>query len=480
MQEANVLSSKQISEVFLNIEQLLQFSGQLLADLTRWCDPALGDQRPHFLTIILSIMAHLPLFNEYFVNSNVSIIKCASLSEKDSSFKKFLSKRKQFGKLEELLELPILRLCKYPVLFNNLVKNSPNPAYKDKIKQHSVILETWVEEHVRQNRMDTIGYEQLSRVSDRIDGFEAAVPGRAIIHEGFSLCRAGAKASSYSSHLFLFNDLLAVTTPKKFNKKKFDFKFHILLDSMTTCLSGASDTESKNYWFRVKKLDNEMSEYDFSVKTPEARVSWLGYLTHVIQERGGMADKVDQSLASFASLPDSAATGDGSLRRWATARTKPLSKEDYKESYKKLPQLLDSSGEQRSSGSSGHSRRRSRHHRRSSTTPIDAEKEIAELKRELFELKNNQEASKLAFQGLLSNVAAKDTQIETMKKTHQKTVIELKRQLAAETVARRAIEDKVIEKDEGDSAALAAVAAELEAMRALVDILVDDGETSTR
>jgi len=55
----------------------------------------------------------------------------------------------------------------------------------------------------------------------------------------------------------------------------------------------------------------------------------------------------------------------------------------------------------------------------------------------------------------------------------------LKRQLAAETVARRAIEDKVIEKDEGDSAALTAVAAELEAMRALVDILVDD-ETSTR
>ena len=56
----------------------------------------------------------------------------------------------------------------------------------------------------------------------------------------------------------------------------------------------------------------------------------------------------------------------------------------------------------------------------------------------------------------------------------------MKRQLAAETVARRAIEDKVIEKDDGDSAALTAVAAELEAMRALVDILVDDGETSTR
>jgi len=33
----------------------------------------------------------------------------------------------------------------------------------------------------------------------------------------------------------------------------------------------------------------------------------------------------------------------------------------------------------------------------------------------------------LAFQGLLSNVAAKDTQIETMKKTHQKTVIEVKK-----------------------------------------------------
>lgn len=189
IRDSGLLTAKQVSEVFVNVEQLLQFSGQLLADLTTWADPDLGKKRPSFLPNVRTLLSQLAIFDEYFVNSNVGVMSCAKFSERDPNFRKFLAKHAQHGSLPELLEAPILRLCRYPALLNQLVKSAPTPAYADALAQLSDVLETWVEDHARQNRLDAIGYEQLTRVSARIDGLEAAVPGRTFIHEGDAIMK---------------------------------------------------------------------------------------------------------------------------------------------------------------------------------------------------------------------------------------------------------------------------------------------------
>ena len=251
-------------------------------------------QKASFVPILRSLLAQLPIFDEYFVNSNVGIVRCQSLADHDARFRKFLAKHSQHGQLTALLEAPILRTCRYPALINQLVKHAPTRAYASEIGALSATLETWVEDHARQNRQDAIGYEQLRRVSACIDGLDAAVPGRAFIHEGDVLLRTGvgaatsaggganvtsASTTSLSSsnnsssnsalnasasttketplkptHLFLFNDVLVVTTPKTFAKRRFDFKFHVLLDAMTEVRALPSDSAPSRYWLRLRKV----------------------------------------------------------------------------------------------------------------------------------------------------------------------------------------------------------------------------------
>ena len=61
--------------------------------------------------------------------------------------------------------------------------------------------------------------------------------------------------------------MLLIAAPKTFNKKRYDFRQHVLLDAMTDVFAIASDTGANNHWFRVSKLDNERATHDFSVKT---------------------------------------------------------------------------------------------------------------------------------------------------------------------------------------------------------------------
>jgi hypothetical protein len=470
MRAQGLLTERQASEIFLNIEQLLSLSGELLADLSAWCDATRGLLRPSLVPLVRKLAGWLPSFKEYFVNSNVSVIRCAALLERDANVRKFLSKQRAHGELLQLLELPILRLVKYPVLLSQLVKQAPSRRYAQLLGELSDQIETWVEDQVAQNRTDAIGFEQLTRVSDRIDGFDVAVPGRFFVHEGDALVRSGNAAvsavssptavstsSAKPSHVFLFNDILVVTTPKTFNKKRYDFKQHVLIDAMTEVRAIASDTSGGYVWFRLQKLDNERAEHDFAVKSNAERVSWLGYLKHIIQQRGGMLTEATAEAAVGLTLPGAASAGAA-----ATAAT--LSSSDLAKA--KRSSKARHSGSHRSSGTS---------------TPTDDPSDdpkarAAYLQIELARIKRELAAAQQAAEHQRAIAQATDELLIDERRINADRIDSLELQLKAERKARRAAEDDRLNTSPDAGAAaiakLASVAAELEAMRALVDLLI--------
>lgn len=478
MRESGVVSVRQASEIFLNIEQLLSLSGELLADLSAWSDPKLGLLRPSLVPIVRKLAGWLPSFKEYFVNSNVSVIRCAALVDKDSNVRKFLAKQRGHGELLQLLELPILRLVKYPVLLAQLVKQAPSHRYAVQLGELSDQIETWVEEQVAQNRTDTIGFEQLTRVGDRIDGFDVAVPGRFFVHEGDALVRTAATATAVTSpaatnvaaakagHVFLFNDILVVTTPKTFNKKRYDFKQHVLIDAMTEVRAIAGDAGNGQVWFRVQKLDNERAEHDFAVKNNAERVAWLGYLKHIIQQRGGMLTEPATDAAT--ALQSSASAG--------SASGGDLSKSGKRGKSRNSTAAAGDVLKRRVSGSAALSPAES-------DAPADeaTSARVAYLQIELARVKRELAAAQQAAEHQRSIAMATDELLIDERRINADRIDGLELQLKAERKARRAAEDDRLNTapDAGAAAVakLASVSAELEAMRTLVDVLIKPPNT---
>jgi hypothetical protein len=467
----------------LNIEQLLSLSGELLADLSAWSDPKLGLERPSLVPIVRKLAGWLPNFKEYFVNSNVSVIRCAALIEKDANVRKFLAKQRARGELLQLLELPILRLVKYPVLLAQLVKQAPSQRYAEQLGTLSRAIEAWVEEQVAQNRTDAIGFEQLTRVGARIDGFDVAVPGRFFVHEGDALVRTGASPSSVTSpaaaatatakagHVFLFNDILIVTTAKTFNKKRYDFKQHVLIDAMTEVRAIAGDAGGTHVWFRVQKLDNERAEHDFAVKNNHERVAWLGYLKHIIQQRGGMLTESfeEQAGAAVDAVVAGVSPASGAGSSTSVGASDALSKSQ-------------SGADSRSSLTSSATRRHQRRRRGSSPgaggneEEEDANARVAHLQIELSRLKRELKTAQHAAEHQRGIALATDELLIDERRLNAERLEALELQLKAERKARRAAEDdRLSTAQEAGVAAiakLASVSAELESMRLLVDVLL--------
>lgn len=470
----------------MNIEQLLSLSGELLADLSAWSDPKLGLERPSLVPIVRKLAGWLPNFKEYFVNSNVSVIRCAALIEKDANVRKFLGKQRAHGELLQLLELPILRLVKYPVLLAQLVKQAPSQRYAEQLGKLSRAIEAWVEEQVAQNRTDAIGFEQLTRVGARIDGFDVAVPGRFFVHEGDALVRTGAAASSVTSpaaaatatgkagHVFLFNDILVVTTAKTFNKKRYDFKQHVLIDAMTEVRAIAGDSSGTHVWFRVQKLDNERAEHDFAVKNNSERVAWLGYLKHIIQQRGGMLTEALEEQAAGSAAVDAGAAASASAAGSLSASGAAG------DALNKSAAQRNSGGESRT-GLTASGRRHQRRRRGSSPGAAAEEAEeprarVAHLQIELSRLKRELTSAQHAAEHQRAIALATDELLIDERRLNAERLEALELQLKAERKARRAAEDDRLStaSDAGTAAIakLASVSAELDSMRLLVDVLL--------
>jgi len=136
-----------------------------------------------------------------------------------SSVSKFLEAKQQEDphnlRLADYLIKPIQRLCKYPLIFRELLKSTPED-HKDRnfMKETMASLEA-LTTHVNECNQAAEDQEALLMIEETISGIDCrvATPGRRLLKDG-TVWISTEKERSKARRLLVLNDLVIIAKPK--------------------------------------------------------------------------------------------------------------------------------------------------------------------------------------------------------------------------------------------------------------------------
>ncbi|GAM27392.1 hypothetical protein SAMD00019534_105670 [Acytostelium subglobosum LB1] len=178
----------------------------------------------------------LRLYSEYCKNYSKSIAFVSELSKSDGHFSQVLKDimddplSRGLG-LPDFLIKPIQRLCKYPLFFNELIKNTADEVvYAELIEVHQNLNQVAV--FINQCQHHSDDNERLVKVQESVDNVPFAIfdSSRRLLKE---LSVRLDRESGETRHLFLFNDILLFAKPKGKVTNRYQFSACIPLHAAT-------------------------------------------------------------------------------------------------------------------------------------------------------------------------------------------------------------------------------------------------------
>lgn len=179
---------------------------------------------------------------------------------------------------EAYLITPIQRIPRYKMLFQDLLKHTPDthPDYKNLEKSFQVIDE--VARYVNQNIKDQENMEKLLVIQNSISGLPETllVPGRKLLKEGIlmKVCRKSNKPRIF----FLFSDVLVYGDV--LGEKS--YKHHLTLPIENVHVTAREDTEALQNCFYIVSSHKSFKVF---TESPEQRESWAKAVTNASEAR---------------------------------------------------------------------------------------------------------------------------------------------------------------------------------------------------
>eukprot|EP01103_Thecamoeba_quadrilineata_P019403 TRINITY_DN7841_c0_g1_i1.p1 TRINITY_DN7841_c0_g1~~TRINITY_DN7841_c0_g1_i1.p1 ORF type:complete len:525 (+),score=118.34 TRINITY_DN7841_c0_g1_i1:68-1642(+) len=227
LQKSTILSKKNHSDIFSNIENILNLHQDLLQDLESYVNNTKGGPTRHLGAIFLSRIEKFRLYATYCSNQSVATSTLAQMTAINKAFADFLESafknpRCRLLPLESFLCLPLQRLCKYPLLIRELIQatSSSSPELEG-------LHEAWegfkkTVDMVNEKAREAESFNKVTEIAAKIENFQelqAPRSGRRLfVREGDAVLRkksSSQKTSHKNFHLFLFSDLLAFSKPTK-------------------------------------------------------------------------------------------------------------------------------------------------------------------------------------------------------------------------------------------------------------------------
>jgi len=191
--------------------------------------------------------------------------------------------------LHDFLIKPIQRICKYPLLFRELLKKT-----SDDSKGHrgiKVVYDTLnvVAVFVNKNKEayeNDIKLKEIDRLLEDYPGKSVILPGRSFLKEG-PLRKFNKKMKPQMRHFFCFNDIMiyAKDRGESHKVKRFIFKGEIPLKC---CVVGdissqekASRQKTMQFGFQITRLD-EKRVYHVSATNEAEKTEWVNTLNKII------------------------------------------------------------------------------------------------------------------------------------------------------------------------------------------------------
>ncbi|HLD77902.1 MAG TPA: RhoGEF domain-containing protein, partial [archaeon] len=212
-----VLERQQVQYLFSNVAILSHVNEELLQSLVAvTADPS----SPLIGIAFEKMVPYLKMYANYCANQSTSRQTVNELLQTNPKFKEFLEKSgSSDAKLKDLLIKPVQRLCKYPLLLDQLRKNT-NPDFVDydRLERCFASIQDVVEQ-VNRQREDEEAREQIACVIAKLDGLDKfqiplLSPGRKLLRE--LLVRFGRGTTEPGDELcraFVFNDVIVLGTP---------------------------------------------------------------------------------------------------------------------------------------------------------------------------------------------------------------------------------------------------------------------------
>jgi len=273
--------------IFGNIEELLPLHQDLLQKL----EATLQQESPNFGIIFIELAPKLTVYSNY----------CSSQSSAVETVEKHISQNPNFGlcleelrghesvkglDLKDFLIKPMQRICKYPLLLRELLKETEesDPFYGDISKAFSVIQDTItiINENKRtvDNLMDLIAIQEM--IIDKQISLQAK--GRYLIaQKEFKRVHLEPNASPAKITIWVFNDLLLLA--KKKDKDKYLYKGQLNPNSCVVwdleAPGGASD---KKNGFSIVNTDKRgpLEKIIIYANTPEEKTEWMDHINTAI------------------------------------------------------------------------------------------------------------------------------------------------------------------------------------------------------
>ncbi|XP_062513993.1 FERM, ARHGEF and pleckstrin domain-containing protein 2-like isoform X2 [Corticium candelabrum] len=212
---ANVLSPRQISELFGNLSFIHDFSNNFLFELEERiilcdADPEKYNYRYQIGDILKTRMASMKLYTSYVKNESKIFELVSHWQRENSEFNRLCSQFESdeacHRPLYELLYRPFQRMIHYKELMKRLIRYSEEQDDCNDVKEALLYLEKALE-HVNESTRAAENTRKMIRIQREVIGVRNVLqPGRTLIMEG-SLLKVESKMSQVN-HFFLFCDIL--------------------------------------------------------------------------------------------------------------------------------------------------------------------------------------------------------------------------------------------------------------------------------
>ena len=229
------------------------------------------------------IVPFLKLYSVYVSNYDLALTTVMEQRKQNQPFNTFLKECAALPECKSLsfeayLITPIQRIPRYKMLFQDLLKHTPesHPDFKNLEKSFIVVDE--VAKFVNQTIKDQEGMGKLLQIQKAFSGLQESllVPGRKLLKEGvlMKVCRKDNKPRVF----FLFSDVLLYGAVLSATS----YKYHLTLKLETVQASLRDDTEELKNSLSIKSSNKSFVIF---AESPEVRDSWVSAINEASEGR---------------------------------------------------------------------------------------------------------------------------------------------------------------------------------------------------
>jgi len=261
---------------------------EILGDLIHDFKEAENIQLLNVGRVFLRMVDYLKIYAISSSNHPISLTTYEKLKQTNKEFATFIQETENKTECKGVpllgfLIKPVQRICKYPLLFKDLLHHTPRDHVDyENIEQcekkvHDVAV------YVNERKRASENFQKMLLIqeglTDAPKNFMVVQPGRVFVRESI-LVKSNPRGKLQERHFFLFSDSLLYTKVQMFNKGTFQFKGTLPLDC---CLvKDVPDTEHLQNAFELVRMDTQKRKYVIGCSSPIEKQLWMKDLEKII------------------------------------------------------------------------------------------------------------------------------------------------------------------------------------------------------